>query len=63
MESESEIASTFSTLNVNAVEFIPSFSSTTKESDKPMEEITQTPSETPENNGNGKKVQVQIAFS
>lgn len=56
MESESEIASTFSTLNVNAVEFIPSFS-TAKESDIPMEGVNQASAETPENNGNGKPMQ------
>jgi hypothetical protein len=57
MESEQEINSTFSTLNVNAVEFVPSFGTVVvKEADLTPEEsakpIMETP-EKPENNGNG----------
>lgn len=64
MENDQEIhkiGSQFSTLNVNAVEFVPSF--TVAPSQKDIEEpsiedpppsIQSKPVETPENNGNGK---------
>jgi hypothetical protein len=42
--------SQFSTLNVNAVEFVPSFASKTIDDPPPAKPII----ETPENNGNGK---------
>jgi Ataxin-2 C-terminal region len=55
MESEQEIHSTFSKLNVNAVEFVPSFGTVAvKEADPaPEEESAKPVMETPENNGNG----------
>ena len=59
MESDQEIHSTFSTLNVNAVEFVPSFgpsfaTPTAKDPDTTIEdEIPKPQVEMPENNGNG----------
>lgn len=54
MESDSEFPSTFSKLNVNAVEFVPSFAATTaKDSDSADEEGVKPENEAPENNGNG----------
>lgn len=60
MENDQEIhkiGSQFSTLNVNAVEFVPSFVSAAKEIEKTIEEPPPTmqsrPIETQENNGNG----------
>jgi Ataxin-2 C-terminal region len=57
-----KIGSQFSTLNVNAVEFVPSFCvSSTK--DIPNEDPPPAPRpviETPENNGNGKKLFVSL---
>lgn len=58
MENDQEIhkiGSQFSTLNVNAVEFVPSFA--VKEIDRTIEDPPPTPTpavETPENNGNGR---------
>lgn len=55
MESE-DMQSNFSTLNVNAVEFVPSFAATVttaNEPDDPAEEDATAPVEVPENNGNG----------
>lgn len=55
MESEQEIHSTFSTLNVNAVEFVPNFGAPpVKDPETMIEENAKPPVETPENNGNGK---------
>jgi len=61
MENDQEIhkiGSQFSTLNVNAVEFVPSFVTTTKDIDSSIEDpppsVQTMPVETPENNGNGK---------
>lgn len=54
MESEQEIVSPFSTLNVNAVEFVPSFGAVAvKEPEPAPEESAKPVMETPENNGNG----------
>lgn len=54
MESDQEFPSTFSKLNVNAVEFVPSFAATTaREPDAASEENAKPLIETPENNGNG----------
>lgn len=55
MESEQEIHSTFSTLNVNAVEFVPNFGAPpVKDPETMIEENAKPTVETPENNGNGK---------
>lgn len=55
MESEQEIHSTFSTLNVNAVEFVPNFGAPPVKDPETMNEENAKPAvETPENNGNGK---------
>lgn len=56
MESEQDsIHSTFSTLNVNAVEFVPNFGAPpVKDPETMIEENAKPPIETPENNGNGK---------
>ena len=54
MESEQEIHSTFSKLNVNAVEFVPNFGTVVKEAEPESEEELKEVMETPENNGNGK---------
>lgn len=57
MESDQEIHSTFSTLNVNAVEFIPSFAATTASSTSDSEtggdDNVKPAIEMSENNGNG----------
>jgi hypothetical protein len=54
MESEQELHSTFSTLNVNAVEFVPSFGgAVVKDPESASEEPQKAVVETPENNGNG----------
>lgn len=53
MESDQDFPSTFSKLNVNAVEFVPSFAATTKEPDEEQDENAKPIIETPENNGNG----------
>lgn len=53
MESEQEIHSTFSTLNVNAVEFVPNFGAPpVKDPETMIEENAKPPVETTENNGN-----------
>lgn len=63
MESDPDFPSTFSKLNVNAVEFVPSFAATTaKESDSGDEESAKPTTETPENNGNGELSNNQIEF-
>ena len=54
MESEQEIHSAFSTLNVNAVEFVPNFGPVVKEAEPETDELFKEIMETPENNGNGK---------
>lgn len=55
MESEQEIHSTFSTLNVNAVEFVPNFGAPpVKDPETMIEENAKPAVETTENNGNGK---------
>lgn len=57
MESDSDIQSTFSTLNVNAVEFVPSFgapSFAAQESETTIEDSAKPVVEMTENNGNGK---------
>jgi Ataxin-2 C-terminal region len=65
MESDQDINSTFSTLNVNAIEFIPSFASTTassvSDSDTGGEESVKPVTETIENNGNGESYAKQIS--
>lgn len=63
MESDPDFPSTFSKLNVNAVEFVPSFAApSSKESDSGDEESTKPTTETPENNGNGELSNNQIEF-
>lgn len=55
MENDQEINETANkifTLNVNAVEFVPSFAKTIE--DPPPVAAPKAPAETPENNGNGK---------
>jgi hypothetical protein len=58
MESDQEFQSTFSKLNVNAVEFVPNFTSfaaaTAKDPEPALEESPKPPIEMTENNGNGK---------
>lgn len=60
MESDSDLQSSFSTLNVNAVEFVPNFgppsvgSTTADESETTSDDSAKPVIETPENNGNGK---------
>lgn len=58
MESDSDIQSTFSTLNVNAVEFVPSFgpsfaATTAQDPETAIEESAKPVVEMTENNGNG----------
>lgn len=71
MESDSDLQSSFSTLNVNAVEFVPNFgppSAGSTNADDPEttpEEGSKPVIETTENNGNGKsyaKLQSDVAF-
>lgn len=59
MEDDQDVNETsikISTLNVNAVEFVPSFGSFTKtiDDDEPPVSEPKSTEETPENNGNGK---------
>jgi Ataxin-2 C-terminal region len=65
MESDQEIHSTFSTLNVNAIEFIPSFASTTagstSDSETGGEESSKPAAEMIENNGNGESYAKQVS--
>lgn len=56
MESDQEVHSAFSRLNVNAIEFVPSFGFAAPpaiEPDTTIEETLNAQVETPENNGNG----------
>lgn len=60
MESDSDLQSSFSTLNVNAVEFVPNFgppsagNTSSDEVETTPNESAKTVIETSENNGNGK---------
>lgn len=54
MASEQDLHSTFSTLNVNAVEFVPSFGAVPVKEPEPVDEEPQKAVvEMTENNGNG----------
>lgn len=60
MESEQEIHSTFSKLNVNAVEFVPNFGSfggNAAEPESTIEEVAKPDVVMSENNGNGESRQ------
>lgn len=60
MESEQEIHSTFSKLNVNAVEFVPNFGSfggNAAEPESTVEEVAKPDVVMSENNGNGESRQ------
>lgn len=50
----SKLPTQFSSLNVNAVEFVPSFVISKTVEDPPPVSAPKSAAETPENNGNGK---------
>jgi hypothetical protein len=60
MDNEQEVSSIFSKLNVNAVEFVPSFAaSVMKNSDPIIESESRQAGEQPsENNGTGKSIKI-----